>query len=389
MNRAEEHKFKWKIIDWLKYWRAHLKHNKWKDYSIFIKEQRELITLFWKIFWRTEWQTDSYYYNDSETKFFWKISNENKKNIISFIKWRKLSPEIKKEVIKNWKNIFALLTSLNPNIPNKNINDYIIKELNNSWKALEIFILYSINEFWNNENITVEKWKYNFEPNKIDFITEYIKTSVNVNIAVQVTTSENLNKNYKEEDMKNLSYILDNPWKTFESRGEKHKKILDERKLDIINYRKEDIPDIPVLFIINSTIWKTVKEEKNSKNNSFKEAYKNIWKWELLKNLENKENKKELEIIWKTYPILIEKAIKDLNKIDLNENFQSDIIKEDYETKICYNSGDNIYKMDFYKKINNDKTFLYSLDFFITNKFLKKIWKQQEIPKRKYIHKNN
>ena len=86
----------------------------------------------------------------------------------------------------------------------------------------------------------------------------------------------------KEIDLHNIATVIDNPKETKPAFSKKRYKFNQENPIDISHFYEKHIPDIPVLFIINSEtsrkLYKSIRRvEKNSEENNETSKTKNIF----------------------------------------------------------------------------------------------------------------
>lgn len=364
MNKKDIKVIRHIIYDWLKYG---------KNWDEKYKEHQEILKiLFHHLFSDSNtWERN---YNKTDNEVFWKINEEFKERIFKYIDWERLNGKTQNEVEYFWLKVIDLLSSIYegvPNIKNKNIETKIGEEMNIWWQALERLIIYSVKKFCSNTNLDIQKAKAEYEWNKIDFIsTYYIKwKKIKVNFANQLTM---WSLNIKKQELDNLAYFLDNP------SYEKSKTKI--QFLNKNNFRVYDLPDLPILFSIQNWL------QRVCRSNEFNNSYKEIWKKNIIeivgKNKQDKEiNNHLLVSIWVSYSSLIEYFIKQIQKINLNEEYH-DSNKNiwEWESDVYYNPENNIFKISFLK----DNKTSYILYFYITDKFLVKIWINWNINKRNY-----
>jgi len=374
MNKHQIKELKHIIIDWFKYW-------KW-DHDFF-NEKYILKDLISHIFKDTNiWKKE---YSELDTEIFWKVNKKQKQLLFDYIDWKDLDKKTKKEVNLFWKKIIDLLSSVYSEVPSQesiNLETKIRQEMKDWWQALERFLIYSISKNWSDINLKIKKSKNEYEWNKIDFISHYniYWENTKINFANQVTAWFVLEK--KKNDLNNLAYSLDNPEEQVNN-----KKIA---KLDNKSYRKENIPDLPILFYVRNWLQNITRD--HTQLNYFNKAYKEIWHKDILTNVwktENwkRKNKESLLYIWESYPILISHFLDIIKEIDLNNDYSEENIKKaKWNLNIDYNSKTNIFSMIFSKN-NSYKNIEYWLDFYITNKFLKKIWINSSIERKKEFYK--
>ena len=378
MNKHQTKELKHIIINWFKYW-------KWND--AFLNEKEYLKKIINHIFEDTNnWKKE---YSDLDTEIFWKLNPEKKQKFFDYIDWKVLDKETKKELNIFWKKIIDLLSSVYSEVPtlkSKTLENRIDIEMKKAWQALERFIIYSINTNWTDINLKIKKSKNEYEWNKIDFVVSYeiYLKNKKIQFANQLTAWFDLKK--KKSDLNNLAYSLDNPQKQVNN-----KQIA---KLNKDNYREEDIPDLPILFYVRNWLQNIAKDFKDS--NLFNNAYKELWDSNILENVwnnkkEKEKNKKYLLSIWKSYPVLISIFLKKIKKIDLNKDYSEKNIKEaKWIVDLNYNSKNNIFSIKYRKNNTWYKDDIeYWLDFYITNKFLKKMWIEWNIIRFKKFNRTS
>ena len=375
MNKYQIKELKHLIADWCKYW-------KWKWQFFMEKEKlKDLINHIFKDYNNIEWK-----YSELDTEIFWKLSEENKNKIFDYIDWKDLDKKTKKEINLFWKKIIDLLSSIYSELPSTEsdtVQDRINIEMKRAWNALERFIIYSINKNWTDINLEIKKSKNEYEWNKIDFESKYniYSENIKINFANQLTAWFNLDK--KKIDLNNLAYSLDNPDKKVNNKN--------VAKLNITNYRAENIPDLPILFYVRNWLQNLTRDFKDT--NYFNKAYKEIWNKPILENVwkmkdDKEQNRKLLLSIWKSYPIIISLFIEKIKDIDLSTNYSEENIKKaKWFIDINYDAERNIFSVKF-KRNDNSNNIEYWLDFYITNKFLKKRWIKYNIERKiKYSKK--
>ena len=368
MNKFQIKELKQLIIDWSKYWKW---NNTFFGEMVFLKEL--IIHLLED---SNYWENN---YSDLDAEVFWKLSIENKRKLFNYIDWKIEDKEVKKEIFIIWKKIIELLSSIYsevPNIKDNNVETKILQEMRISWQALERFIIYAINFFWTDKNLNIKKSKAEYEGKKIDFISEYNIYWENTKIIFANQLTANKNPVDKKKQIHALAYFIDNP------EEDKSKKT---PNLTRKNYRKENIPDLPILFSVQN--WLRNLAHNDNWHNDFYKSYQELWKVNPMKNIwKNKKSKTDnlqnLESIWTSYETIISYIIKKIQKIDLSkETSQSNVKKWIWYINFHYTPTDNIFKVTFIKNYKTE----YKLFFYITDKFLKKIWVNYNID-RKLLH---
>jgi len=360
MNKFQLKESKHIIIDWFKFW-------KWNEN--FQNQKEYLKSLINHIFENPEWKNIEY--STLDTEVFWKMNKKQKKQLFDYIDWNIEDKKVKKELNLFWKKIINLLSSIYSEVPNtesKTVQTKIEQEMKTAWQALERFIIYSIENFWTDINLSTGKSKIEYEGEKIDFYSKYKIhwTNKQIHFANQLTVKIDITK--KQQEINNLAYIIDNPTKY---------KNIDTTQLTQNNYREENIPDLPILFLIKNWLQQfVIKNNRMLYNNDFNHTYQKIWInnpieniWK--KNQDKKNNSKYLKSIWTSYSVLISYFIEKIKEIDLSKDFSDKSYKIwKWHADIDYNNKTNIFRIHFLKSDNT----AYILEFYLTNKFLKKLW---------------
>lgn len=328
-------------------------------------------------------------YDRVNTLVWWILTIEQKEHIRDYFNWKLEeknieSKEIKKLIIDITR--FIVNTLDNNSLNRVNTEEYIgnlIQE--NKWVALEYFIMDILLRNW----VNIKQWSHLLDHNKIDFLskTNWIK------LWNQLTFIDRKNISKKENDMAIIRDEIDNPneekwYKLIWQKWTKFKKY----NLNTENFWINNLPDIPVLFIINSKV-STELSKRNICSIAYKkwkeEGYDERWPSQYLK----KSHKEQINLIWETYQEasnifydFINNSKNNLNLADINFT----IPKQWYIYHIDYSWLSNTLKISLFN--NKDKTkkqeFIYSLKFYITNKLLEKIWRDKEL-KIRYKKKDN
>ncbi|MDQ7008969.1 MAG: hypothetical protein Q9M94_01610 [Candidatus Gracilibacteria bacterium] len=248
-------------------------------------------------------------------------------------------------------------------------------------QALERFIIHVIKSYSTDINLSdIYKSKTEYEGNKIDFVSNYniYGTDINIHFANQLTAKDNHSS--KNDDLSNLAYLLDNP-----DFNTKHPETI---AINNDTYRKENIPDLPILFSIKNGLQRIGQNQSwnNPLSNSYKEigikkVTENVGKGKRIKS----SNKTDFDSIGVSYPVILSYFLEQIKNIDLNSNCEEKNIKKGKGyMDIFYNSKKSIYSVIFKKDKNKETSYL--MDFYITEKFLKKIGINHQI-ERSYIKK--
>lgn len=319
--------------------------------------------------------------DEIKKEIFWILSKKEKENLRILLTSKdprkKLNKEVYLETKKNLVKIFRIISSFTSdwyNISSINIEKNINSLMKTWWTALEFFILSSLTEN-KKEKDRIEKWPKELEENKIDFIH---KNSENINFWVQLTTTESENIHRKKEDLKNLQFAIDNNWnfpkiQKWNNNYTKNPKI----KLSKKNFSTRYLPDIAVLFTINSETSKKI----NSDNSLLIWAYEK-WKSEKFKSKKPNyflpENiQKEIDFSSKSYFLVLENFLKIIkeNKNFKNINNQRINLWDFWEAEIKTNLKEKTITFKCFQKNNNEAN--YEIEFYLTEKFLNKISKEK------------
>jgi hypothetical protein len=355
MNKQQIIELRHIIYDWLKYWKRRT--------NSFQKKRNYLKQLIEHIFDNPDWLEKEY--TKLDTAIFWKINLEQKKQFFNYIDWKIIDPKIKKEIELTWKKIIILLSSIyskTPHFNSKNIDTKIESEMKTAWQALDRFIIYAIKESWSDINLSIKKSKAEYEWKKIDFISEYkiYWTDIKISFANQLTAQYEHQKKYN--DLEQLRNSIDQK---------------ENKTFNFDSYKEKNIPDIAILFSVKN--WLQEITRKKDWHNSFNNSYKKIWNKNIIENVgKNKVSKEKnrilLKSIWISYPNLISHMLKNIKEININKDY-SEYNKKLWRwfVDISYNSESKIYSMTFKNNQNSDET-SYILDFYITDKFIDKMW---------------
>jgi hypothetical protein len=306
---------------------------------------------------------------------WWVIRESDHVNLKNFWLWENIQD---KEVIKSCKEISIKLMRVLSSISVKEIKNSFIGRLSNCWVALEFLLLDKLirnNE--GSENINFEKWPLELDNAKVDFLSSFKIDSWKAIIGNQLTTTESRRINSKNNEIKKVSEKIDTKWW-----------IIDDGIIST-SY----MPDILSLLMINSHTSEEINKGLTSNNNIWKQAYiewkkDGFSKWWLSKYLEKKVQN-ELDLISMSYTEITEEFIR----FTKDENLKKPTLYTLNNSKlwfihIKYDSENWEYEASFYKREKGKQDFIYSLKFYLTNRFLEKIWRKEGglIPRKQ---KNN
>ena len=321
--------------------------------------------------------TESIIIDEVTTEIWWIV---NKWKLLEFekywVKWKVIDEEVKLECRKLWVRLINLLSSTS----NWAIENYLERKLNNKWVAFEYFMREAIerNKNDNEDNqIKVEWVPLEFDSKKIDFLgIKKIRKKV-IRFWIQLTTTQSAKINSKERDVEHAKNEIDRESSLFNNKS----------------FYPTKTPDLPVLFVVNSII--SERLNTNDWINIFREAYIS-WEKDWFKELSpisylDKDIKDELNMIWKLYHEMTNIFIGFMqSNEDLERPQKRSIFNKEWEFDIEYNSERNYCTINFSKKNENDKEFVFSQSFKITNKFLRKLGinriigeNENEAPKKK------
>lgn len=316
------------------------------------------------------------WYDKVNTLVWWILSCEQKLLINNFLLW-KIDNKI--ESIKVKKLIINVITFLTNTLNNDEFWNFTVDKYfrnivsNKKWVGSEYFILDSLLRNW----VKANKWSPYLDIHKIDFLTRWNKWVIFWNQLTFIDSCDCAKK--KSNDMlvltENIDYPISLEWHSIV------KSVFTKFHLNTHNFKIESIPDVWVLFIINSDFSKKLGE-----NNFLIKAYidwKDDWYQEGWPSLYfNEELKNEIDLIWKTYEFWINKFIEFVE----DKNNRLDVIKKSYINNIewwkfvlDYSWSDKTFEVSFFKEEN----FIYSLKFYITNKLLEKLWRKEIIYREK------
>ena len=313
-------------------------------------------------------------------KVWWVIRKGDLEKLKKFWLWENLSKEVKRECKIIWLKLIKVLSS----VSTWQIKNSIQQKLWNCWVALEFFLLDKlIRKNKKNDEISFEKWPLEFDNEKIDFLSSYQLENDRIIIWNQLTTTESKRINNKDNEVRWVWDRLDNQkWKINEN-----------------NFSITQIPDLPILFVINSKTSREVNKWIGSRTNILKEAYLK-WKDEGFKewwpSLYLEEDiQRELDLISISYTEIIKEFIRFIKEENLEKPWNY-ISKSNWVwiVHIKYDSENMEYEASFFEKTKRWEDFIFSLKFYITNKFLKKIWikkethRERESKKIKKVKKN-
>ncbi len=296
---------------------------------------------------------------------WWVITKRDLKKLKNF--WLKKEIQDKK-TRKICKKIWIKLIRVLSSISSWNIRNNIEQKLKNPWVALEFFLLDKLirEKIWSS-SIRYEKWAEEFDQEKIDFLSTYTLNDKKIIIWNQLTTTKSKRIKNKVVEVERVRDKIDSKeW------------IVSKNDFSITQ-----IPDLVSLFIINSK----TSEILNSweyKNNILKQAYirwKEEWfkKWWPSKYLD-KEIENELKTISKIYSEILDWFVEFITNKKLDKNIKTTIKNRNiWEMSINYDSIESQYKVLFYKINKNEKKFIFSISFYITNKLLKKVWREETL----------
>lgn len=366
MNKDGELKLKKIILDGLKKWR----YNKQE----FEQQQEKLIDLVNQILNPTN--DPAWKLTPLEAEVFWMVSKKTKKNFISFIKGQELTEEVQKEVKIIWQHIFNIIDSIYGKchfMTHKTISEKISEEMRVWWQAVERFLIYAIKKYSTNKNLEIWKSKSDFEEKKLDFIIDYKKDGIKIKMWVQLTTLVNVYVDKKRKSLIKVSDSLDKP-------------IGPSTDLNDENFKKEDIPDLVTLLSIKNGNIKF--NNSHNGDNPFNKAYisyiqdpekTNILDKIWYNSKQKKDNYSLLKLISSSYPDVVKYFMKNIKDINLHHNYNPNsrlksIKLKQWEINYSYNKETNIFKINFSKEWK----YIFFVEFFITKKFLNKIWHKQK-----------
>lgn len=317
-------------------------------------------------------------YNRVNTIVWWILSHEQKVEIYKYfmwIPWHVESKEVKKlilDVAHFIKNTIINSYSKSSGNLSSNIYEIISK---NKWIALEYFILDSLLRNW----VNADKWSPNLDHNKIDFLTELDW----IFFWNQLTFVDDVDKKWQKSTyLNNLSVEIDS--QTHKKSGYYNLSCWSKKyHLNDNNFSIKSLPDIIVFFVINSAFSRELSKS-NLLSNAYLEWeiswYNDSWPSIYLENY----IQCELDIIWKTYKEWINiflNFIKNLDNLNRTKQFIVDSNWWFFISK--YSPDTKSFELSFYKSLENWKEFIYSLNFYLTNKFLKKVWRSEKFNRTK------
>lgn len=315
-------------------------------------------------------------FHDKEYKETYRNLSKESKIIINKVATM-VTGRLKNDKVKTLANLIELLSSLNLDghyIP-ENIGDLIDKierELVNPWQAIELFIASLLNSKYDNSELSIEKWPAEIDgDDKVDFILRYSSKKKNIHLSIwtQLTIRWKLfNRNKRTlkvfEEKRNK---LQNTWI-------KRRKI----KNGIINKTlstRYNQDALCFLQINNLDTNDYIHHDKDNGNKSlylkaFRDYKENNFEWDLIDYLpENMRDR--LYDVWKTIKPMIDNFINFVNNWISENNYS--IQEIDWW---------NIYTMFPVKnKLNiwKDERVLYSVEFYMDDRLLDKIWDQKQV----------
>jgi len=370
---------------------------------------------------------------DTLTKYFLVIGSKQERDMNKYFNnsIHALDKKTQTYVKNTKKQIVEIISSIKWNTPTQNEKGKkysygIYNKLKTAWVALEYFMLYLLEKTNKKKNIEFNHLPIEMDKIWIDFMTYYEW----INFWIQVTYRKD--KKWieaKEIDLHNIATVIDNPKETKPAISRKRYKFNQENPIDTSNFHEKHIPDIPVLFIINSEtsrkLYESIRKvEKNSGENNENHITKNIfekaiddkekiqkrnWKvqnsgtedevtnmfreaydeWEK-KYFDSRwpeiyleqEVQNELKLISKTYTRCFHEAMKIIKKMSRKNDIFFDKETKKWIFSVSYLAKSSTITVSFFKKIENWKEFIYSLKFYITNNAVQKMQWKQRVKKR-------
>lgn len=303
-------------------------------------------------------------------KIWWVIRKSDFENLREYWIWEK---ELKKEIKIECKETVVSLLRVLSSISTWYIQNNLLEKFSNCWVALEFFLIDKLmRKNKKNHAINFEKWPLEFDAGKIDFLTKYNTNLGRIIIGNQLTTTESKWINTKYNDVREAWIRLDRQsWR-----------IKDK------TFSSNQIPHIPSLFIINSHTSREVNKGVNGNNNILKQAYIQWKKWGFKtwwpSQYLEKEIQDELNIIGVSYPKIVTEFINFVQKNNLEKPHMYIIKYRDSIIHMKYDSENAEFEWSFFKEKKWWEEFIYSVKFYITNKFLRVL----NIPKN-IIRKSN
>jgi hypothetical protein len=371
---------------------------------------------------------------DTLTKYFLVIGSEQERDMNKYFNnsIHTLDEKTQTYVKSTREQIIEIISSIKWNTPTENEKGKkysygIYNKLKTAWVALEYFVLYLLEKTNKKKSIGFNHLPIEMDKIWIDFMTYYEW----VKFWIQVTYRKD--KEWieaKEIDLHNIATVIDNPKETKPAFSKKRYKFNQENPIDISHFYEKHIPDIPVLFIINSEtsrkLYKSIRRvEKNSEENNetsktknifekaidrrdtmqqrnekvqkntaedevtnmFREAYdeweKNYFDSRWPEIYLEQEVQNELKLISKTYTRCFHEAMKIIKKMSRKNDICFDKKTKKWIFSVSYLAKNSTITVSFFKKTEKWKEFIYSLKFYITNKAVQRLQWKQKVKKRK------
>lgn len=295
----------------------------------------------------------------TNTNVWWVLNIKQKKSLLKAIDEYKETwnltkdKQIRKMLVNTIRFIDSLWSYKKSRIEDgeKNI---LFNNMKDPWKSLEYFLIDEIkriNRRKKEDKIKIEKWPIWLEACKKDFIL----THKNIKFWIQLTLSEKACINKKRNELKANWEMCNTKW-------------WEEKEMKKMSSRF--ISDCPALFIINSSLSKEATQ-LNIIEECFwdwKDEWFNSW-WP--KMYLRKKLKDELNEVWKSVNDVLDNIIIFLKEVYEKWDIYKYTEKKVKNLHIIYD-WDNI-KISYYRKKKN-REFIYSLEVFISDNLLRKIW---------------